>query len=223
MPRGLRIARRLIEDSWDADAGLFDTRPGDPARVLRASDLAVLLDMLREMQLAGDTTALEVLEALLGRVVTVLPFSELDGQGEALGDGLAATDGNGVVEPGANGRAPLLCGTLLEGPERGPDPSAPMTWSRHVLPVFRARCAGCHVDGAAMSGYRVDTPALAHRPGETGIRPIVTDDPPASLLLQKLVAGRPPLCARMPFGRPPLESRDIEVVRRWISGGARDR
>lgn len=221
--RGLAIGRALLADSWHEDEGLFDTLPGAAARRLTAANAAAVLDLLREMQLAGDGTARDVAQRFLTTVLGTFSFSELEGRGERIGDGIPDTDGNGVVEPGANGRAPLLADALVEGPGEFDDPNAPITWSRHVLPVFRVRCAGCHVDGASQGGYRVDTPGLAATPGASGLAPIVAGDPGASLLFQKLAQRSPPTGAQMPLARPPLEPHELEVVRRWILDGARDR
>lgn len=223
MARGRAIAEALVADSWRADLGLFDTVAGRPSRHLASEDLAIVLDLLRELQLAGDTDAIAIAERLLVRALPVLTASELDGLGEVIGDGIADTDRNGVVEPGANGLAPLLLDGLLHGPAGDID-DAPITWSRHVLPLLRARCVSCHLDGGERGEYRLDTPALAARAGESrATNLIVPGEPDASLLYRKLAERTPPVGAQMPLDAPPLEPRDLALVRRWIAEGARDR
>ena len=58
------------------------------------------------------------------------------------------------------------------------------------------------------------------RPEETGLVP---GDPEGSLLYRKLVDRLPPIGAQMPLERVPLEPFAVELVRRWIAEGARDR
>ncbi|MFO1054459.1 MAG: c-type cytochrome domain-containing protein [Planctomycetota bacterium] len=222
--RGRAIADALIADSWNAYAGLFDDRPGIASRVLAADDVAMVLDMLRELQLAGDTAARDIVERFLTRVVRVFPSSEFDGDGEVQGDGLADTDGNGVVEPAANGLLPMLADAIVDGPTRSGDREEPVTWSRHVLPLFRARCVGCHVDGLREGGYGVDSATLAAQAGDShSTTMIVPGDPDHSLLIEKLALRRPGIGAQMPLDLPPLTPAEFGLVRTWIEQGARDR
>jgi hypothetical protein len=222
--RGLAIADRLIADSWHPLEALFDSRVGDQARVLRARDLAFVVELLREAQLAGHSEARAVLEALTDRVIPATTQSELEGDGEILRDGSPDSDGDLISEPGAAGLAPLLSGLVQEGPEPPPSSLGPVTWSAQVLPLFRARCAGCHVDGVAEGGYRVDTARLAATPGDSrSTRMIVPGDPDASFLIEKLARRVPSSGAQMPQRAPPLAAHELAIVRGWISDGARDR
>lgn len=222
--RGIAVADRLIADSWHDDDALFDSLAGDPARVLRARDLAWSMEMLRELQLAGRTDARALLERATTRALAVVPFAELDGDGEVLRDGLPDTDGNGVVEPSVAGHAPLLSDFVQHGPEPSPGSLGPITWSAHVLPLFRVRCAGCHVDGASLGSYRVDTPSLAATPGDSGtVTMIVPGDPSASFLVEKLSRRTPSIGEQMPQRAPPLADHELAIVRAWIEDGARDR
>ncbi|MBI5851639.1 MAG: hypothetical protein HZB39_11540 [Planctomycetes bacterium] len=222
--RGIAVADRLIADSWHDDDALFDSLAGAPARVLRARDLAWSMEMLRELQLAGRTDARALLERATTRALAVVPFAELDGDGEVLRDGLPDTDGNGVVEPSVAGHAPLLSDFVQHGPEPSPGSLGPITWSAHVLPLFRVRCAGCHVDGASLGSYRVDTPSLAATPGDSGtVTMIVPGDPSASFLVEKLSRRTPSIGEQMPQRAPPLADHELAIVRAWIEDGARDR
>lgn len=220
--RGLAIARAVLDDSWDDSTGLFDRHRGDPARHLEADDLAVVTAMLREMELAGEVRAHDIRERTTQVAVRAFPYSELDGLGEVLHDGIPDTDGNGVSEPSATGRAPTIANAIRQGPD--PVPAGPITWSRHVLPLFRNRCVGCHVDGARQGNYRVDTPGLAAIAGDSGTPSmLVPGDPDRSFIVQKLTSRRPAIGAQMPLDRPPLAPHELELVRQWIAEGARDR
>jgi len=83
------------------------------------------------------------------------------------------------------------------------------TFNEHVLPIFRARCAGCHVDGGA-APMSLATYADA-RPWAESIR-------------AELVAGHmPPSQAVSGAGSfvnaPLLPPRDLDIVLTWATGG----
>ncbi len=156
----------------------------------------------------------------------VLVFSELDG--EVLGDGIADTDRTGIPEPGLAGgefgRAPLIAGRIVEGLPQLP-PFGPITWSQHIQPLFRSKCANCHLDGSDRGGYRMDTPTLLRQPGTSkNTQPLVVPfDPENSFLYRKLVDRFPTFGEQMPLATPPLAEHGKELVRRWILEGATDR
>src|SRR5690606_1061049 len=105
---GLAVADLTIAELWHPAESMFDRIAGDPARVLTADALAAVLDALVELRLAGRPIGAVITERFLNRLLPVLVASEFAGLGEVLNDGLPDTDGNGIPEPGAAGRAPLI-------------------------------------------------------------------------------------------------------------------
>jgi hypothetical protein len=243
---GLFVAARVLDDDevrtraraaagawlqtfWRNELALFRLRAGDDSLQVDAFGLSFVLRALQEAAADGAVASAGAAhDALLANLLPALVASEWDGLGEVLDDGNPDTDGNGIAEPalagGTFGRAPLLLGTLRFGPDPVIAP-APVSFAELVLPLFRSACVGCHVDGAVLGGYRLDTPAMAARAGESGMvgRVIVPGDPEASLLYRKLVDRQPPVGQQMPLQRPPLDARGVELVRRWIAEGALDR
>jgi hypothetical protein len=229
LARGRVVATRLVQQFRDPGQDLFTTRAGSRSNAADAATIALVLDALREAAFDGAVgEAAQYHDRYLLRLLPVLVLSEWDGRGELLGDGIPDTDGNGIREPaqagGANGRLPLFAGAIRAGlPE--PPADEPVTWSRHIQPLFRANCAQCHANGNRQGNYALDTPALARVAGDSGGKHplIVPGDPGASLLWRKLVDRRPPVGAQMPFQAPPLDERSRELVARWIRDGATSR
>jgi len=98
--------------------------------------------------------------------------------------------------------------------------------------VFSIYCVGCHTDGTAPFGLRLDpefsagdlinvvSPRDPDPMHPTLIR-VVPGDPDASFLIQKLEGTQAPeLGGRMPDGGPYLSTSTINVIRQWIQDGA---
>ncbi|MCA8955020.1 MAG: hypothetical protein KDC87_03045 [Planctomycetes bacterium] len=220
---------RLLQQFFDAQKGLFRSATNSVGIRYTPADLSAVLEALRESAAAGIAGAVETHDRFLARIVPVLAFSELDGFGEVLGDGLADTDGNGLAEPalagGAFGRAPLFTGEIKEGPEITGPTDGPVLWSKHIQPLFRSLCARCHMDGNRRGEYRLETPALLRIKGnENGEFPLVVPgDPEGSYLYRKLMERRPAAGEQMPLDTPPMAEHGRELVRRWILEGATSR
>jgi hypothetical protein len=227
--RGERLAQRLLAAFLRRSDGLFRSDLGTTGITYTPRVLAALLDALREMAAAGVPDGVAVLQRLIGRLSPVLVYSEVASTGEVVGDGIADTDRDGVVEPafagGAFGRAPLLVGEIKEGLESPPLLDGPILWSEHIQPLLRSVCAQCHLDGANQGEYRIDTPSLLRVKGaeNPGMPLVVPGDPEASYLYRKLVDRRPPGGEQMPLQTPPLDDRGKELMRRWIAEGATSR
>ena len=93
--------------------------------------------------------------------------------------------------------------------------------------VFRrGDCDGCHTSdglGVRQSGLDLRSyTTLRTGGGRSGAAIVIARDPCASILVQKIEPG-PPFGRRMPYNGPPyLSTSDIQLVRDWISEGARD-
>jgi len=229
--RGLLLTEVLGSDFLQNN-NLFRTDLRIQGKRYTPRNLAALMDAVRESVAAlgqGGDQLLGSYESFLGLIRAFLVFSEVDGN-EVLGDGIPDTDKNGIPEPvfagDQHGRAPMFAGAVLEGPAPGAEPvDSPVLWSRDLVPLFRQKCAECHLDGAEQGLYRIDTPTLLRKPGESGgeFPLVVPGKPEESLLYRKLQDRRPPVGEQMPFMTPPLDPRGKALVFRWISEGARSR
>ena len=116
-----------------------------------------------------------------------------------------------------NRRATLLrgCGRFLcvvAGCLHAQDVSAPR-FESHIAPILAANCVACHGDASPQAGLDVRTREGLLTGGKSGPA-LVPGSPLDSLLLQKTASGA------MPMGDSKLAPREVEVLRRWIEGGA---
>ena len=103
--------------------------------------------------------------------------------------------------------------------------TAPVLWGQEdkvsfqkdILPLLQQRCEVCHQGEAAQKGLLVTSAASLLVGGESGPA-VVAGAPNKSLLLQKVSGDQP---AMPPVGEK-LTLREVEVLRRWIAGGAID-
>ncbi len=108
------------------------------------------------------------------------------------------------------------------------NPSLDVSFEVDILGgVFRrGGCDDCHTsDGVGLRQSGLDLRSyttLRTGGGRSGASIILDGDPCASILVQKIEPG-PPFGRRMPYNGPPyLSTTDIQLVRDWISEGARD-
>ncbi|MHB0956334.1 MAG: DUF1549 domain-containing protein [Pirellulaceae bacterium] len=96
--------------------------------------------------------------------------------------------------------------------------SSPASYYRQVLPILQANCQGCHQSAKANGGYVMTSFDKLVRGGESEMAGIVPGKPDESYLLELITPedGQ----AEMPFGRPPLSSEAIALIRQWIAEGA---
>ncbi|MFO0612191.1 MAG: c-type cytochrome domain-containing protein [Polyangiaceae bacterium] len=91
-----------------------------------------------------------------------------------------------------------------------------------VVPLFVARCGPCHVGESPVSTFGVDTGAILHKGGYSGV-PVIAGDPGKSLVMSRLVAPLSDGDHMPPDGSEQLTPDQIELVRQWIVAGADDR
>ncbi|WP_162006586.1 DUF1549 domain-containing protein [Roseimaritima sediminicola] len=92
-------------------------------------------------------------------------------------------------------------------------------FTQHIQPIFRTHCYGCHQGAKQQGEYLMTDFASLLAGGESGQPAIVPGHPEQSYLLELItpVDGH----AEMPRGqRPPLSDHEVDLVRRWIAGGA---
>jgi cytochrome c553 len=87
-----------------------------------------------------------------------------------------------------------------------------VSYSREVAPLMAFRCARCHGDQGAAG--QLDTRSWA------GLRQAVTPGNPDTSALIEYVEGRRGPLHRMPLGEPPLDPREIAMLRQWVAEGA---
>jgi hypothetical protein len=94
-------------------------------------------------------------------------------------------------------------------------PSGPPTFEAHVRPILKAHCWQCHGEEDELKG-NFDTRLVRtlQKGGDTGPA-LVAGKHAESLLYQRVASGE------MPPGKKKLSPREIEVLARWIDGGAK--
>lgn len=97
-----------------------------------------------------------------------------------------------------------------------PSRAATVSYERDVWPIFKRHCLGCHTDGKAKGGLRLDDIAALKKGGKHGAL-FVAGKPDKSLLVQQ-VTGDPP---EMPENEPPLTAEKVKILRDWIAQGAK--
>ena len=95
------------------------------------------------------------------------------------------------------------------------DPAA--DYLRDVRPTLQRRCSSCHGALQQKGGLRLDTAEAIRAGGESGPA-VALDDPPTSLLVEKITD--PDSKQRMPPEGDPLSDAEIAAIRAWIAAGA---
>src|SRR5262245_40568943 len=109
----------------------------------------------------------------------------------------------------------LAGAVLLAGADvRAADESRPVSFEADVLPLMRATCLKCHVDGKVQGGlYLRRRTTLLH--GVDSVPAVVPGKPADSLLLQRIEKGEMP-----PPKSKSLEPGHLALLRRWVAEGA---
>lgn len=92
-------------------------------------------------------------------------------------------------------------------------------YTRHINPIFDAKCVSCHGTSKVQGGLRLDSYEQLMRGGSDGAV-IIAGSPDRSLLLKRITL--PPADKHfMPAeGRPPLTPEEIAWIKAWIQQGA---
>lgn len=94
---------------------------------------------------------------------------------------------------------------------------SPLTYVDTIKPIFQDNCIGCHRQGRAKNGLRLDDYNAMLQGGSAGPA-IVKGNPDNSLLYLVMAHESAPF---MPKGEAKLDDGLIETVRTWIAEGAR--
>ena len=95
-------------------------------------------------------------------------------------------------------------------------PKAKITYSEHASAVFRSRCGSCHNPDKQKGGLNLDNYGSAMQGGGSG-KVIEPGDAENSTLFQVISHKEEP---KMPPNSPKIPDAEIEVIRKWIEGGA---
>jgi hypothetical protein len=115
------------------------------------------------------------------------------------------------------------------GGSGGGGPTTQVTLSRDVQPIFTANCvfANCHdaasqTEGQDLSSADRAFASIVNVPSMEvdGLMRVKPGDSANSYLFHKISQDNPEVGTRMPQGRPPLSATEIDLIRRWIDGGA---
>jgi len=90
-----------------------------------------------------------------------------------------------------------------------------------IRPIFQAHCQGCHQPAKDKGGYVMTDFANLLAGGESEKKAIVAGDTAKSHLLS-LITPNAKGEVEMPKGKTPLSSAEIELVKKWIAGGAKN-
>ena len=99
-------------------------------------------------------------------------------------------------------------------------PSSNVSYSKYVDALFQQRCAlsGCHAGSSAQAGLDLQTPSynnlINHQPRL--VNPGASNN---SLLVQR-IDGR--IAPQMPYISQPLNSNQIDGIKKWIDEGAKN-
>jgi hypothetical protein len=91
-------------------------------------------------------------------------------------------------------------------------------FNRDIRPIFNAKCVACHGGVRQLSDVSFIYRDEALGKGKSGRPTVVPGRPRASELMARVTSHDPE--TRMPYRAPPLEPREIDLLRRWIEEGA---
>jgi hypothetical protein len=124
----------------------------------------------------------------------------------------------------------LVTGCSSEPAQKGTKPEAASLFESDIAPLFRTKCATCHLTGEE-AGKMELTPqgAIASIVSVKSIEApklmrVMPGKPDESYLVMKLESSHIEHGgngAQMPFGAPPLSKEEIAKIRKWIAQGAK--
>ena len=95
----------------------------------------------------------------------------------------------------------------------------PVSFRNEVATLLLENCMACHGPKKAEGGYRIDTFDELQKPGDSGAKPIALGSTASSELLRRIASNDE--SERMPPEVDPLTKPQIELIKRWITEGAK--
>ncbi|HWB98499.1 MAG TPA: c-type cytochrome domain-containing protein, partial [Bryobacteraceae bacterium] len=106
-----------------------------------------------------------------------------------------------------------ICLMLSAQQAAGQTPS----FAKDIVPIFEANCAGCHAGNVKMGSLDLDTFEGLMKGGNNGV--VVVPGKSAESRLYLMVMGK--ATPAMPLSGKKLAAGEIELIRKWIDGGAK--
>ena len=97
----------------------------------------------------------------------------------------------------------------------------PVSFSKDVMPIFKASCLKCHKADKKKGKLDMSTYAALMKGGEGGA-PVQAGDPDKSLLISMIFSADPKTPPDMPEEGPPLKKDQVDLISRWIKEGAKN-
>jgi WD40 repeat protein/mono/diheme cytochrome c family protein len=104
--------------------------------------------------------------------------------------------------------------------DEGIDPSKPVSFYKHIRPIFQAHCNGCHQPAKKKGDYIMTEFAALLKGGEEAVAVVPGKAAESNLL--KLIKPDAHGKAEMPQKADALHATQIALIERWISEGAKD-
>ncbi len=95
--------------------------------------------------------------------------------------------------------------------------SKPISFHNEIHPILQRKCQGCHQPAKSNGKLVLTTFDYLMKGGEGGV--VVEPGKPDESPLVEQIIGNPPA---MPKNAPPLSAREVELIKRWVSEGAKD-
>jgi DNA-binding beta-propeller fold protein YncE len=93
----------------------------------------------------------------------------------------------------------------------------PVSFHADVRPILQRKCQGCHQPAKPNGKLMLTTFENLLKGGEGG--PAIEPGKPDDSILVEQITGDPPA---MPQNAPPLSAKEVELIKRWITEGAKD-
>jgi WD40 repeat protein len=115
----------------------------------------------------------------------------------------------------------LGAGAWAGGDKKDAKEPEKISYYKDIRPIFVQHCQGCHQPAKAEGGLLMTSYAELLKKGDSDVPGIMPGKPDESIIFQMIVpsGGKP---AKMPRGKDPLSDRDVKLVKRWITEGAKD-
>jgi hypothetical protein len=97
-----------------------------------------------------------------------------------------------------------------------------VSFQRDVQPILKANCIECHIPPNGKGYLKTGLSMATYEDIMKGTiyGPVIVRGDSRRSILNMLVEGRANISIRMPHGREPLASEEIEILRLWVEHGA---
>ncbi len=96
-----------------------------------------------------------------------------------------------------------------------------VSYYKDVRPIIQQHCQGCHQPALAKGGYVMTDYAELFARTENNVVGVIPGKPAQSELYQQIISKKGAKPA-MPRGKDPLSGREVKIIEKWITQGAKD-